>query len=174
MTYQPHELSNLSLAGKYFSKLTSDDVSKRFYSGEKYVSSLTNRLKFLLATDSILAELHKFYPYQPLVKRTYEYYQEQMHEAQHNALAVSAIGMYATDHTVSPSISWPARTWCCPSSPSSAASSRRTGCCASTSGSQSCPTPSPRSTRITSSATRPSCSGPSTQNASTTSNPTTT
>lgn len=109
MTYQPHELSNLSLAGQYFSKLSSDDVSKRFYSGEKYVSNLTNRLKFLLATDSILAELNKFYPYQPLVKRTYEYYQEKMQAAQQNALAVSAVGMYETWDIASPCTSWPGR-----------------------------------------------------------------
>jgi hypothetical protein len=75
MTYQPHELSNLSLAGKYFNQLSSDDISKRYFSGEQYASTFTGRLKYLLATDSVLAELHKFYPYQPLVKRTYEIYQ---------------------------------------------------------------------------------------------------
>lgn len=122
MTYQPHELSNLSLAGKYFSKLSSDDVSKRFYSGEKYVSSLTNRLKFLLATDSILAELNNFYPYQPVVKKTYEYYQERMQAAQQTALAVSAVGMYETRHLASPCTSLPGRMSCCPCFPSSDAS----------------------------------------------------
>jgi hypothetical protein len=71
MTYQPHELSNLSLAGKYFNQLSSDDVSKRYYSGERYVSGLFTRIKLLFATDSSLAELDKFYPYQPLVKKTY-------------------------------------------------------------------------------------------------------
>lgn len=128
MTYQPHELSNLSLAGQYFSKLSSDDISKRFYSGEKYASNLTNRLKFLLATDSILAELSKFYPYQPLVKRTYEYYQEKMQAAQQNALAVSAVGMYIQRDLDFRCTSWLGRTSCCPCCPSSEGSSRPTGC----------------------------------------------
>lgn len=75
MTYQPHELSNLSLAGKYFSQLSSDDISKRYFSGEKYTAGFTNRIKFLLATDSVLSELSKFYPYQPVVQKTYELYQ---------------------------------------------------------------------------------------------------
>lgn len=110
MTYQPHELSNLSLAGKYFSKLSSDDVSKRYYSGEKYVSNFTSRLKLLLATDSILAELHNFYPYQPLVKRTYEYYQEQRFSNQKSAIAVSIIGMYEITDVDSRCTSWRGRT----------------------------------------------------------------
>lgn len=74
MAYQPHELSNLSLAGKYLNQLPSDDISRRFFSGEKYVPSFTNRLKFIFANDSILSELVKFYPYQPLVKGTYDLY----------------------------------------------------------------------------------------------------
>lgn len=75
MAYQPHELSNLSLAGKYFSQLSSDDISKRYYSGEKYTGGFTNRIKFLFAADSILAELNKFYAYQPVVTGTYQIYQ---------------------------------------------------------------------------------------------------
>lgn len=71
MTYQPHDFSNLSLAGKYLNTLTTDDISRRYFSGDKYVSSLASRLKFFLFTDSVLSELNRFYPYQPLVKRTY-------------------------------------------------------------------------------------------------------
>jgi hypothetical protein len=74
MTYQPHELSNLGLAGKHFNQLSSDDISKRYYSGEKYAASFIDRIKILFATDSILAELNKFYPYQPIVQKTYEIY----------------------------------------------------------------------------------------------------
>jgi hypothetical protein len=29
----------------------------------------------LFATDSVLAELNKFYPYQPVIKATYDLYQ---------------------------------------------------------------------------------------------------
>lgn len=75
MTYQPHELSNLGLAGKYFNQLSSDDISKRYYSGEKYTSGFVARLRLLLGTDSVLAELSKFYPYQPVVQGTYKLYQ---------------------------------------------------------------------------------------------------
>jgi hypothetical protein len=75
MTYQPHELSNLGLAGKYFSQLSSDDISKRYYSGERYAPGLAARVRLWLGTDSVLAELSKFYPYQPVVQKTYQLYQ---------------------------------------------------------------------------------------------------
>jgi hypothetical protein len=76
MAYQPHELSNLNLVNKYFSKLPGDDISRRYFAGEKYVSSLVNRARIVLATDSYLSELTNFYPYQPLVSRTRELYEE--------------------------------------------------------------------------------------------------
>jgi hypothetical protein len=75
MTYQPHELSNLNLAGKYYSQLSSDDISKRYYSGEKYDSGFVSRLRLLFGIDSVLAELSNFYPYQPVVQGTYKLYQ---------------------------------------------------------------------------------------------------
>ena len=75
MSYQPHELSNQGFAGKYLSHLPSDDISKRYYAGEKYVSNLTSRVRLLFAADSVLGELNKFYPYQPVVDGTYKLYQ---------------------------------------------------------------------------------------------------
>lgn len=74
MAYQPHELSNLNLAGKYLSYLPSDDVSKRYFAGERYVSNITSRIKLLFAADSFLGELNNFYPYQPVVTDTYKLY----------------------------------------------------------------------------------------------------
>jgi len=71
MTHQPHELSNLWLFKNYFDRLSADDISRKFYAGEKYVSTIANRLKFFFFTDSTLAELNHFYPYQPIVNRTY-------------------------------------------------------------------------------------------------------
>jgi len=76
MTHVPHDLNNLSLAKQYFDRLSADDLSRRYFSGEKYIPSFTNRLKFLLFTDSVLSELTRFYPYQPIVKRSYEVYKE--------------------------------------------------------------------------------------------------
>lgn len=92
MTYQPHALSNLGLAGKYFEKLPSDDISRRYFNGEKYESSLASKLKILFAADSLLAELNKFYPYQPVIKATYDLYLERKERNQNTALAISAIG----------------------------------------------------------------------------------
>jgi hypothetical protein len=92
MTYQPHVLSNLGFAGKYFEKLPSDDISRRYFNGEKYESSLASKVKILFAVDSVLAELNKFYPYQPVIKATYDLYRERKEKNQNIALAVSFMG----------------------------------------------------------------------------------
>lgn len=92
MTYQPHVLSNIGFAGKYFEKLPSDDISRRYFNGEKYESSLASKLKFLFATDSVLSELNKFYPYQPVVKATYDLYKERKESNQNIALGISILG----------------------------------------------------------------------------------
>ena len=63
MTHQPHVLSNLNLAQKYFDSLPSDDVSRRYFSGEKFSSGWANKVKFFFSVDSILGELNRFYPY---------------------------------------------------------------------------------------------------------------
>ena len=110
MTSQPHELSNLFLAGKYFESLPSDDVSRRFAAGEKYVSNWYNRLKIFFSIDSTLSELNRFYPYQPIVKRTYEMYQEKRAANRNNALIFSGISMYIASYPVLWSTSSPSRT----------------------------------------------------------------
>ncbi len=94
MTYQAHEFSNLGLAGKYFNQLNSDDISRRYYAGEKYSSNFLSKLKFLYATDSILSELYKFYPYQPLVKRTWEDYNEKKIHHQNVGFGISVLSLY--------------------------------------------------------------------------------
>ena len=94
MTYQPHELSNLKLALNYFESLPSDDVSRRYAAGEKYVSSWYSRLKFFFSIDSVLSELQRFYPYQPIVKRTCEMYKETKETNTKAAFIVSGISMY--------------------------------------------------------------------------------
>lgn len=71
MTHPPHELSNLGVVRHYFNRLSTDDISRKYYAGEKYASSWANRLKFFFFTDSTLSELNHFYPYQPIVKRSY-------------------------------------------------------------------------------------------------------
>jgi hypothetical protein len=93
MTHQPHVLSNLGLAKKYLDQLPSDDISRRYLAGESYQPSWTSRLKFFLSTDSILSELNSFYPHQPIVKRTYEMYQEQKSNYKSIAIGVSAVSM---------------------------------------------------------------------------------
>ena len=74
MSLQVHELANLRLVEKYFEQLPSDDLSRRYYNGEKYETSLANRIMLLFSTRSIYDELHRFYPYQPLVKATRDAY----------------------------------------------------------------------------------------------------
>ena len=74
MSLQVHELANLRLAEKYFEQLPLDDLSRRYYNGEKYVTSLPNRIKFWLSTRSTYDELIRFYPHQPLVKATRDAY----------------------------------------------------------------------------------------------------
>ena len=74
MTHPPHELSNKSFAKRYFDQLPADDTSRRYYAGEKYVPSFTNKLKFLFFTESTLAELYRFYPYQLITKRTQQFF----------------------------------------------------------------------------------------------------
>ena len=71
MTQQRHDLSNINVAYTYLERLSSDDVSRRYAAGEKYASSVLNRLKLIFGIDSTLSELNNFYPYQPIVKGTY-------------------------------------------------------------------------------------------------------
>lgn len=77
MTSPPHELNNLQLVLKYFESLPADDISRRYAAGEKYVSSFYTRFKLFFSQDSVLSELNKFYPYQPIVERTYEMFKEE-------------------------------------------------------------------------------------------------
>lgn len=70
MSYVPHDLSNLKSPEQYLNKLPLDDISKKYFSGEKYESTFTNRLKIIFATGSILSELKKFYPYHPIINKT--------------------------------------------------------------------------------------------------------
>ena len=93
MTHQPHLFSNLFLAGQYFEKLPADDISRRYFAGEQYSTSWANRVKMLFATDSVLTELNRFYPHQPIVKRTYEVYQEKAENYKRNAFLFSAFSM---------------------------------------------------------------------------------
>lgn len=78
MTHQPHALSNLNLAQKYFDSLPSDDISRKYYAGENFTSGFVNRIKFFFSIGSYLGELNKFYPYQPVVKETQKLYKEKM------------------------------------------------------------------------------------------------
>jgi hypothetical protein len=93
MTHQPHELSNLKLAFNYFESLPSDDVSRRYVAGERYASGWFNRLRFFFSVDSVLSELNKFYPYQPIVKRTYELFKEKKAENKRRAYIFSGVSM---------------------------------------------------------------------------------
>jgi hypothetical protein len=63
MTYQAHEISNIFAVEKYFNKLSADDVSRRYFNGEKYQSSFLTQLHLLFSANSILSELRSFYPY---------------------------------------------------------------------------------------------------------------
>ena len=78
---------------KYFNTLSSDDISRRYFNGEKYESTMLSRLRMFFSTDSILADLNKFYPYQPMVKRTVEWYEEKSKTSHNVALGVSLLGM---------------------------------------------------------------------------------
>lgn len=93
MTHQPHSLSNLNFALKYFETLPADDVSRRYAAGEKYASGWASRLKFFFSIDSILGELNRFYPYQPVVNKTHEMYKEKRDGYRQNALLFSGISM---------------------------------------------------------------------------------
>lgn len=124
MTHQPHELSNLKIALGYFESLPVDDLSRRYAAGEKFSSGIVNRLKFFFSIDSVLSELNKFYPYQPIVKRTYEIYQEKKAASTKAAVAFSVLSMYLKDNLVLQSTSWPNKTTSSPSSRSSACSTR--------------------------------------------------
>ena len=74
MSLQVHELANLRLVEKYFEKLPSDDLSRRYYSGEKYVSSFMSRTRLWFNTWSVYDELHNFYPHHPLITATRDAY----------------------------------------------------------------------------------------------------
>lgn len=93
-THQPHELSNLRLANEYFDSLPSDDISRRYAAGEKYVASWYNRAKFFFSIDSHLSELTRFYPYQSTVTKTYEMYKERTANNKRKALIFSGLSMY--------------------------------------------------------------------------------
>lgn len=94
MTSPSHDLNNLQLVLKYFESLPADDVSRRYASGEKYVSSFYGRLKLFFSLDSTLSELNKFYPYQPIVQRTYEMFKEERDENRKKAGLISVATMY--------------------------------------------------------------------------------
>ena len=78
MAHQPHALSNLNIAQKYFDSLPSDDLSRKYYAGERFASGLVSRIKFFFSIDSYLGELNRFYPYQPVVNQTQKLYKEKM------------------------------------------------------------------------------------------------
>jgi hypothetical protein len=63
MTYQPHELANLFFVEKYFNQLSTDDISRRFFNGEKYQSTFLSRLTLFFSAHSVISELRRFYPY---------------------------------------------------------------------------------------------------------------
>ena len=93
MTSQPHKLSNLNLAQKYFDSLPSDDISRKYVAGEKFAPGLLSSLKFFFSIDSVLGELNRFYPHQPVVNQTYKMYKEKMEQNTKNALIFSGLSM---------------------------------------------------------------------------------
>lgn len=73
-TYLPHVLSNLNMPEKYFNTLPANDISRCYYNGEVYSSNFFSRLSLLFSIGSTISELKKFYPYQPIIDKTYKAY----------------------------------------------------------------------------------------------------
>lgn len=75
LTRQHHELSNLHLAGAHFSTLSTDDVSRQYFEGQRYISSFWSKFKTFFSIGHTANELAKFYPYaDPVIvpKKLYE------------------------------------------------------------------------------------------------------
>lgn len=126
MTSPSHEIANLRLVQKYFESLPSDDISRRYAAGEKYQGTFLSRFKLFFSLDSTLSELNKFYPYQPIVERTYEMFKEERSANRWTAGLISAITVYFPLHSVPSFTPWPSTTMCSPSSVALVASSRLT------------------------------------------------
>lgn len=89
-----HVLDDQGLAGEYFKTLSSGDASKRYFNGEKYQSTLLNRVRLFLTVEDTLKELKQFYPYQELVTKSIDLYQEKKQKYISAGLTTTAISWY--------------------------------------------------------------------------------
>lgn len=67
MASPTHPLGAPNIMEKYFNTLPANDISRRYYAGEKYESTFFNRIGLFFSVNSTLKELTNFYPYSPVV-----------------------------------------------------------------------------------------------------------
>lgn len=87
---------NILLAQSYtkaLANMSEDSLSANFVRGDSYNDSWLDKFTMFWKISDYYQELNRFYPNQPIVKKSAEDYHHSIQKATTNGLAISAISM---------------------------------------------------------------------------------
>lgn len=87
---------NLLLAQSYagaLANMSEDSLSANLVKGDSYNDSWLNKFNMFWKISDYYQELNRFYPNEPIVKKSAEAYEHSLKQATTNGLAISAISM---------------------------------------------------------------------------------